>query len=63
MFFWYVISKMKRVNVATGGPCGQSFFFQKLLRKTEVVNTSWLCMLETSVLRILLEDHEAEQLH
>ena len=56
---------MKRVNVATGGPCGQSFFFQnqKLLRKTEVVNTSWLCMLETSVLRILLEDHEAEQLH
>ena len=44
-------------------PVGKVFFFQKLLRKTEVVNTSWLCMLETSVLRILLEDHEAEQLH
>ena len=36
----------------------QSISFAKKL-----ANTSWLCMLETSVLRKLLEDNEAQKLH
>ena len=38
----------------------KSFFSKRCYVKD---NTSWLCMLETSVLRKLLEDNEAKQLH
>ena len=41
-------------------PAGEVFFSKRCYVKD---NTSWLCMLETSVLRKLLEDNEAEQLH
>ena len=36
---------------------------QSLSFAKKLANTSWLCMLETSVLRKLLEDNEAQKLH